>query len=277
MGEKAEANQPHTIQADVPCLGCGYNLRSVALQGECPECGKPVAHSLVVRHLRFSRPNWIQCLRRGLNAFWFSLTFAGLAFAAGFFDLRLCLGLLLIAVGLFITSLWLMTMPEPIREKRGYVARTATRGLALSVHGLGTVAAIAAVSTYAPGDIDSVVAVTLLLNTILGPWTLRLAMEPFADAVDRVPQGEVARNLKHHVQWVGLSIGASVVLVFMIAILAELEVVVIGLLLLLVAAAGLLLLNLGMLATNLYKAQQGLAGAWKQAMDQQRQQRAPKP
>lgn len=37
---------PRTLQSDLNCLGCGYNLRTLHLDGVCPECGRKVAWSL---------------------------------------------------------------------------------------------------------------------------------------------------------------------------------------------------------------------------------------
>ncbi len=34
------------IVADTPCIGCGYNVRSMELTAMCPECGTPVAATL---------------------------------------------------------------------------------------------------------------------------------------------------------------------------------------------------------------------------------------
>jgi hypothetical protein len=35
------------VTADLPCQGCGYNLREAKLSGVCPECGRHVRDSLV--------------------------------------------------------------------------------------------------------------------------------------------------------------------------------------------------------------------------------------
>ncbi|MHC4209582.1 MAG: hypothetical protein ACYSWT_07690 [Planctomycetota bacterium] len=35
------------VTADVPCQGCGYNLREAKVSGACPECGRRVSDSLV--------------------------------------------------------------------------------------------------------------------------------------------------------------------------------------------------------------------------------------
>ncbi|MHC5009041.1 MAG: hypothetical protein ACYTGF_16980, partial [Planctomycetota bacterium] len=35
------------VTADLPCQGCGYNLREAKVSGVCPECGRFVRDSLV--------------------------------------------------------------------------------------------------------------------------------------------------------------------------------------------------------------------------------------
>jgi uncharacterized repeat protein (TIGR04138 family) len=42
------SQKPVEINEDVPCLGCGYNLRGLTLEHRCPECGRPVAESAFV-------------------------------------------------------------------------------------------------------------------------------------------------------------------------------------------------------------------------------------
>jgi len=37
---------PETVSGDLACGSCGYNLRTLAVAGLCPECGSPVAVSL---------------------------------------------------------------------------------------------------------------------------------------------------------------------------------------------------------------------------------------
>lgn len=60
------------IDADVPCLGCGYNLRGLDPGGgRCPECGQPVGPSLRDaaagggRSLASSDPRWVTELAAG--------------------------------------------------------------------------------------------------------------------------------------------------------------------------------------------------------------------
>lgn len=57
------------LATDVPCIGCGYNLRSLPADGLCPECGRPVPPSLELfaRRLSFGDPTWLLEVCRGLN------------------------------------------------------------------------------------------------------------------------------------------------------------------------------------------------------------------
>ncbi|HVT88882.1 MAG TPA: DUF2007 domain-containing protein [Tepidisphaeraceae bacterium] len=51
MGEPIDP----TLQADLPCVKCGYNLRGLTPANRCPECGLPILRSLLdaLRHGMF--------------------------------------------------------------------------------------------------------------------------------------------------------------------------------------------------------------------------------
>jgi hypothetical protein len=51
---------------DVPCRSCGFNLRGLAPDGRCPECGAPVARSIYGDHLVYSDPSYLDGLRLGI-------------------------------------------------------------------------------------------------------------------------------------------------------------------------------------------------------------------
>jgi hypothetical protein len=53
------------IRLDLPCLSCGYNLRSLHLLGQCPECGAPIRKT-VEAHIVGS-VDWVQRLDRGAS------------------------------------------------------------------------------------------------------------------------------------------------------------------------------------------------------------------
>jgi len=56
---------PGVVDADRPCLGCGYNLRNLGVDGQCPECGSPVERSLRGNLLEFASREYVANLRRG--------------------------------------------------------------------------------------------------------------------------------------------------------------------------------------------------------------------
>lgn len=92
-----------TIDHDLPCAHCDYNLRAQAADGTCPECGKPVADALA-NPLRVAEPRRVALIRCGL--WWGVLAFVGLVvdqlFAtANFFPVNLA--------GLSVDAGWILT------------------------------------------------------------------------------------------------------------------------------------------------------------------------
>lgn len=67
-----------TLDADLPCVHCNYNLRGLTVDGACPECGRPVADSTRDDALRGADPIW---LRRAARA---TLALAAVAAVAAF-------------------------------------------------------------------------------------------------------------------------------------------------------------------------------------------------
>ena len=53
------------VCVNAPCLNCGYNLRTLSVEGLCPECAHPVRLSLSGQFLRFASPPWVRRLARG--------------------------------------------------------------------------------------------------------------------------------------------------------------------------------------------------------------------
>lgn len=54
------------ISDDLPCVHCGYNLRTQSGSGLCPECGSSVADTLTLNaELERSRPGWLRGLAVG--------------------------------------------------------------------------------------------------------------------------------------------------------------------------------------------------------------------
>jgi len=56
---------PATLDRDVTCLNCGYNLRGVSPAGDCPECGMRIAVALREDYLADAPKDWLRRLRGG--------------------------------------------------------------------------------------------------------------------------------------------------------------------------------------------------------------------
>jgi len=56
--------RPHELQAETPCVGCGYDLRGLMSNSRCPECGEPIEQSLRSL-LQAAPPKYTHRLERG--------------------------------------------------------------------------------------------------------------------------------------------------------------------------------------------------------------------
>ncbi len=86
------------IDDDLPCRGCGFNLRMQPATGACPECGGDVAPAVHRGLLRHRDPAWLRRTLSGLTHL-----VAGIAFALG---LVACVGVIL----------WLVAPETPYAE-----------------------------------------------------------------------------------------------------------------------------------------------------------------
>ena len=69
---------PETIDSDLQCGTCEYNLRTLPRDGACPECGRPLRESIMPRDLRFPSMGAIRRTRIGI-----ACLILGLAVPAG--------------------------------------------------------------------------------------------------------------------------------------------------------------------------------------------------
>lgn len=57
---------PSEVEGDLACVGCGYNLRMLSIDGNCPECFTPIGNTLRGNLLKFSDPGWLDRIRLGM-------------------------------------------------------------------------------------------------------------------------------------------------------------------------------------------------------------------
>ena len=77
-----------TIETDTPCRKCSYNLRGLTHGGRCPECGTPVGLSTFGDLLRYSDPNWLVTLGRGIGYILWGILVAIVVMILGAFFLQ---------------------------------------------------------------------------------------------------------------------------------------------------------------------------------------------
>ncbi len=141
-GESPVAGPAVTLDADVACRGCGYNLRGLSTAGRCPECGVNVWISAAGQSLKYANPTWLaqvvggarmivqslfgycglavsNCLASAVGGGWMGQQ----ASAAGAF---LGIGFLVVTVWL-LYGLWRYTSPEPARTEGRWAARRLAR------------------------------------------------------------------------------------------------------------------------------------------------------
>jgi len=126
------------VRFDLPCTGCGYNLRGTDNEGHCPECGATVANALDTRLLRFADRRWLTTLESGFR--WLLgagyLYLGALFLAATVFRPLTYPGIVLLSLApgtlLAYAAWWRLTSAEPEAraanpQRSGDTARRAAR------------------------------------------------------------------------------------------------------------------------------------------------------
>jgi len=126
------------IAVDLPCAKCRYNLRTLAVDGKCPECAFPVARSAGGNYLHHAPARWVRRLANGAlllvialcggGGLWLVATIAGLTAAAtggpgSAVMFEAVLPMLMIVIG--VVGLWFvirglaqLTTPDPTAQFR---------------------------------------------------------------------------------------------------------------------------------------------------------------
>jgi hypothetical protein len=127
------------IGAPAPCVRCGYDLRGLTPQHQCPECGAEVLQSLSGDMLRFADAGWLIRLRGGLK-----VLIVGDAINLGYFLLLLirgwpgvpCALSAWYALGIVVNTIGVLTATVPQLDVSGPAdpaVRRVARGLAAPV------------------------------------------------------------------------------------------------------------------------------------------------
>lgn len=81
---RLEPGAVETIGYNLPCPHCGYNQRSLPIDGRCPECGSPVRHALGEDWLRHDSLAHVRRLQRTIIFSLLSLWLMHLGIASAF-------------------------------------------------------------------------------------------------------------------------------------------------------------------------------------------------
>lgn len=141
-----------SVETDVYCIRCGYNLRGLQRNSCCPECALPVADSLRGDLLADAAPDWLARVSRGASlisygailligsfvafilltvAFLFAAVFSPVVFVL----VPLTVVVLPVSLLLIVVGSWRFTELEPRRVmiERRHSLRAATRAAAVAV------------------------------------------------------------------------------------------------------------------------------------------------
>ena len=80
---ETQASDRGRVEGDLPCSGCGYNLRTLFRDGDCPECARPIARTIEGDLLCRCQRWWLRRMRVGLLIAMVGLIL-GMAFATLF-------------------------------------------------------------------------------------------------------------------------------------------------------------------------------------------------
>jgi hypothetical protein len=60
-------DEQNAIAEDLPCIGCGYLLRSMTPDRDCPECGRVISDTTRIQRLRQYPITWLKQMRFGMQ------------------------------------------------------------------------------------------------------------------------------------------------------------------------------------------------------------------
>lgn len=125
-------DQAGLIAEDLHCRRCGYNLRTMSPEVQCPECGTAVGQSIHGDYLQYADPAWVRGLATGATVVFVATTLQTVCWAVivglvlnrypvpGWYWMSTIVTSTIVGVGS-----WLITVPDP--GSGGLDARARTR------------------------------------------------------------------------------------------------------------------------------------------------------
>lgn len=190
------------VRGDLECRRCGYNLRTLAEAGRCPECGSPVGLSTRGNFLKFADPDWVATIARGLRIIFYIILINIIIQIAS--DGLRQLSPALITLANFVTTcvdlygIWLLTEPDPsgIGEEKNVTARKVLR-VAATIAAAATLAEVVQMTMLTQSRAILVLSqVFVIVAGLAGvvAWFAKFSF--FANIARRIPNDLLVRRAK---------------------------------------------------------------------------------
>ena len=214
------------VRDELPCRKCGYNLRGLHVEGRCPECGTPVGVSVMGELLRYSDPNWVRTLARGVKTIIAGIVVIVLGVIVSMVvgamrgPLELAQAIILIGNILMVVGAWLLTEPDPsgVGEDKYGTSRKIIR-IALIAGVINTLLNLMAEAIVLPPPVRIAVVVVGVLAGIVGLVGQFAQLNYLSKLAARIPDRALEKRARFLMWAIGISYGALLVLGGVVAII----------------------------------------------------------